>query len=71
MICEYFILPRQSARQRHHDAFGAGIPQSLNQSCNDTNNGKVFADRIFEVIYVRTLQNPGWFKMAISNLLKG
>ena len=29
MICEYFILPRHSARQRHHDAFGAGIPPSL------------------------------------------
>ena len=31
VICVYFILSRHSARQRHHDAFGAGIPPSLIQ----------------------------------------
>ena len=60
MICAYFILPRHSARQRHHDAFGAALPPSLIQCWNDTNNGKVFADSIFEITYVRTLLNPGW-----------
>ena len=67
MICEYFILLRHSARRRHHDAFGAAIPPSLIQCWNDTNNGKVFADSIFEIIYVRTLLNPGWSRGQLLN----
>ena len=42
-----FVLPQRSARQRLHDAFGAGIHPSLIQSWNDNTNDKVFADSIF------------------------
>ena len=34
---------------------------------NDTNNYEGPADSIFVIIYVRTLQNPGWFKVAIAH----
>ena len=67
VYCIYFVYIIYSATQRHHDAFGAGLPPSLIQAWNDTNNDKVCADSIFETIHAESWTvRDGTFSLGSS-----